>query len=94
MDEGWVKVEVSIEMRVERYSEAVKVLDGEDLTVEDALYFLLMECARSGRWPLPPEELYLSPRTLEAIAEAERIVNDPDSHWMTFEEMKRELDIE
>ena len=94
MDESWVKVEVSIEIGVERYSEAVKVLDGEDLTVEDALYFLLLECARSGRWPLQPEESYLSPKTLRAIAEAERIVNDPDSQWMTFEEMKRELDSE
>ena len=94
MDDDCVMVEVSIEMRVERYIQAMKVLDGEDLTVEDALYFLLLECARSGKWPLPPEESYLSPKTLEAIAEAERIVNDPDFHWMTFEEMKRELDSE
>ena len=91
MFDDCVKVEVSIEMRAERYTQATKVLDEEDLTVEDALYFLLLECARSGRWPLPPEESYLSRETLEAIAEAERIRNDPDSHWLTFEEIEREL---
>ena len=69
----------------------MKVLDGEDLTVEDALYFLLLECARSGRWPLPPEESYLSREALEAIAEAERALRDPDTRWRTFEEIEREL---
>ena len=63
MDDDCVMVEVSIEMEVERYTQAMKVLDGEDLTVEDALYFLLLECARSGRWPLPPEESYFSRRS-------------------------------
>ena len=37
MDDDCVMVEVSIEMEVERYTQAMKVLDGEDLTVEDAL---------------------------------------------------------
>ena len=91
MDDDCVTVEVSIEMRAERYTQAMKVLDGEDLTVEDALYFLLLECARSGRWPLPPEESYLSRETLEAIAEAERSLRDPNTRWRTFEEIEREL---
>ena len=91
MYDDCVKVEVSIEMRAERYIQAMKVLDGEDLTVEDALYFLLLECARSGRWPLPPEESYLSLETLEAIAEAECALRDPDTRWRTFEEIEREL---
>ena len=86
-----VKVEVSVEMGAESYSEAMRVLDEEDLTVEDALFFLLLKCARSGRWPLPPEESYLSQETLDAIAEAERAMEDPDAHWMTFDEMMREL---
>ena len=91
MDDDGVKVEVSIEMRAKRYIQAMKVLDGEDLMVEDALYFLLLECARSGRWPLPPEESYLSRETVEAIAEAERALRDPDTRWRTFEEIEREL---
>ena len=91
MYDDCVKVEVSIEMRAERYIQAMKVLDGEDLTVEDALYFLLLECARSGRWPLPPEESYLSRETLDAIAEAERALRDPNTLWRTFEEIEREL---
>ena len=91
MDDDCVKVEVSIEMRAKRYIQAMKVLDGEDLMVEDALYFLLLECARSGRWPLPPEESYLSRETVEAIAEAERALRDPDTRWRTFEEIEREL---
>ena len=86
-----VRVEISFEMGTECYSKAMRVLDEEDLTVEDALFFLLLECARSGRWPLPPEESYLSQETLDAIAEAERALKDPDTHWMTFEEMMREL---
>ena len=91
MDDDCVMVEVSIEMGAERYIQAMKVLDGEDLTVEDALYFLLLECARSGRWPLPPEESYFSRETLDAIAEAERILSDPDTRWRTLEEIEREL---
>ena len=84
-------VEVSVEMGAESYSEAMRVLDEEDLTVEDALFFLLLECARSGKWPLPPEESYLSQETLDAIAEVERALEDPDTRWMTFDEMMREL---
>ena len=91
MDDDCIKVEVSIEMKAERYTQAMKVLDEEDLTVEDALYFMLLECARSGRWPFPPEESYLSRETLEAIAEAERALRDPDTRWRTFEEIEREL---
>lgn len=91
MSEDFVKVKVSIELRAESYSEAMRVLDEEDLTVDDALFFLLLECARSGRWPLPPEGSYLSQETLDAIAEAERALEDPDTHWMTFEELMREL---
>ena len=86
-----MKVGVGIEMGAERYSEAVKVLEGEGLTVEGALYILLLECARSGRRPLPPEESYFSEETLEALAEAERALDDPDARRMTFEEMMREL---
>ncbi len=91
MNEDCVKVEISLEMGAESYSRAMRVLDEEDLTVDDAVFFLLLECARSGRWPLPPEESYLSQETLDAIAEAERALKDPDTHWMTFEEMMREL---
>lgn len=91
MDDDCVKIEVSIEMRADRYTQAMKVLDGEDLTVEDALYFLILECARSGRWPLPPEESYLSRETLDAIAEVECALRDSDTRWRTFEEIEREL---
>ena len=91
MSEDFVKVEVSIELGAESYSKAMRVLDEQDLSVEDALFFLLLECARSGRWPLPSEESYLSQETLDAIAEAERALKDPDTHWMTFEELMREL---
>jgi len=84
---------VSIRMLPELKAEAERVFDHHGLTLADAITVFVKYACRAGGFPFELSRApYTDPESLEALKEANELLNDPDARtFHTFEELFADL---